>query len=221
VKGEKSMSASNETRYIIREVAAIFSDATKLEQAITALQENGFDRRDISVMASQAAIETKLGHQFEPIEAMETDPRIPRTVFVSKGEAAEGLAAAVGIPLYIGAIGSTIAVAATGGSLALAIIAAAAGGAAGGSVGGVIAKVLGRKHAERIEANLAAGGLILWVRIRDDLDGEKERRAMTLLEQAGGTSIDAHNMERTWSVDDIPLHDWQPDPLLEKGPDYQ
>jgi hypothetical protein len=215
------MPADNETKYVIREVAAIFTDAVKLEQAITALREHGFSRPDISVMASRNAIETKLDHHFERIEAMETDPRIPRSIFVSKAEAAEGMAAAVGIPLYIGAVGSALAVAATGGSLAFAIVMAAAGGATGASVGGVIANVLGRKYAERIEANLAEGGLILWVRIRDDLDGEKEQRAKTLLEEEGGTSIDAHDIECTWGLDDIPLHDWQPDPFLEKGPDYQ
>ncbi len=186
-----------------------------------ALRENGFSRPDISVMASHNAIEMKLGHQFERVEAMETDPSIPRSVFVSKAEAAEGLAAAVGIPLYIGAVASALAVAATGGSLAFSIVALAAGGAAGGSVGGIIANVLGQKYADRIEANLADGGLILWVRIRDDLDGEKEQKAKTLLEQAGRTSIDAHDITCTWGLDDIPLHNWQPDPFLEKGPDYQ
>jgi len=38
------MPADNETKYVIREVAAIFTNAVKLEQAITALRERAFLR---------------------------------------------------------------------------------------------------------------------------------------------------------------------------------
>jgi len=205
------MSEDKDPQYSVREVVAVFHNADGLENAIGKLEVSGFGRPDISVMASQTAIADKLGHHFKPIEAMEDDPRVPQAAFVRKEDLSEAKAAAIGLPLYLGAAGSALAVVASGGALALAIAAAAAGGLVGGGIGGVIANAIGDHHAKALQASLDAGGILLWVRINDP---DHESKATSILSECGGQDVHTHDIKRTWGMQDVPLHDWQPDPFL-------
>jgi len=137
---------------------------------------------------------------------------VPQKAFVSKSDVAEGEAALVGTLLYIGAVAGTVAVVASGGTFALALAAAAAGGMGGATLGGLAAATLGEVHAKQLEHQLEKGGLVLWVRLRDP---SKEAPAEQILKKLGGRDIHTHEIERTWGTEDIPLHDFNPDPLLE------
>jgi hypothetical protein len=202
---------SEDRTYVVREVVGVFASGAKLESAVANLEAEGFRREDISVMASREAVVGNLGHRFEAIEKMEDDPRVPRAAFVAKSDFTAGKAAAVGIPLYIGATVGGLAVVASGGALALAVAAAFAGGLAGGGLGGLAAHAIGKKHAETVQEHIAAGGLLLWVRTPDRI---REDRAVGVLTASGGEHVHAHDIRRTWGAEDVPLHDWQPDPLI-------
>jgi hypothetical protein len=200
--------------YTVREVVAVFHDGAKMEAAIDKLMNAGVTREQINVMASQNAVVEKLNHRFEPIDQMEDDPRIPQGVLVAKGDRVAAEAAVFGVPLYIGATVAGLAVVASGGALALAIAAAAAGGLAGGGLGGIAAHLIGNHHAKAIEEHVKAGGLLLWVRIDDR---SQEAAAIDLMKATGAEHVHAHDITRTWDENDVPLHDFQPDPFLEKG----
>jgi hypothetical protein len=208
------MSENGEPSYTVREVVAVFGSGDRLESAVENLEAAGFRREDISMMASHEAVAENLNHRFETVQRMEDDPRVPQAAFIAKDDLAAGKAAAIGIPLYIGASVGSLAVVASGGALALAIAAAVAGGLAGGGLGGLAAHVIGRNHAEAIEKQLADGGLLLWVRVSDSA---REDEAIGVLTASGGEHVHAHDIRRTWGAKDVPLHDWQPDPLLENG----
>jgi len=47
----------------IREAVGVFQTAPQLEAAIEELEENGFDRAEISLLASDDAVRQKLGHR--------------------------------------------------------------------------------------------------------------------------------------------------------------
>ena len=196
----------------VREVVAVFGTGDQLEAAVRALEAGGFTREDISVMASRKAVVENLNHRFETIRQMEDDPRVPQAAFVAKSDLTAGKAAVVGIPLYIGASVGALAVVASGGALALAIAAAVSGGLVGGGLGGLAAHAIGEKHAESLQEHIAAGGLLLWVRISDRA---READATGVLTASGGEHVHAHDIRRTWGEKDVPLHDWQPDPFLE------
>lgn len=205
------MSQDQESNYTVREVVAVFHSADDLEAAIDKLASSGFARQNISVMASHDTIAQKLGHHFEQVKTIEDDARVPSAYFARKADVAGAQAAAIGLPLYIGSTAGALAVAATGGALALTAAAAAAGGLAGAGIGAIFAKAIGEHHAKTVQSNLEAGGILAWVRIDNE---DEERTATQVLSESGGADIHTHEIERSWGEKDIPLHDWQPDPLL-------
>ncbi len=68
----------------IREVVAVFDSAETLENAVFDLQTHGFDRSAFSLLASEHAVEQKLGRRYHRVEEMEDEPKAPRETFFSK-----------------------------------------------------------------------------------------------------------------------------------------
>jgi hypothetical protein len=197
--------------YTVDEVVGVFDSAERLEAGIDVLEESGFDRAALNVMAATTAVEQKLGDRFRRIEDIEDDPDVIRPLYVTRHEMAEGATAAIGVPIYIGAMAGLIGVAATGGALALAAAAAAAAGGLGGGLGILFVKHLGDRHAGMLERSLKRGGLILLARVASQ---EEARRAQDALRKLGATDVHQHRVARTWGADDIPLSHWNPDPFL-------
>ena len=197
--------------YKITEVVSLFDSSAALEDAIEMLLEKGFDRSDISLLATEKTIGAKLGHHYNSVEELEDDARVPRKAFVSSHDVAEGMAALSGGLFYVGAVAGALAIVASGGTLAFVLASAAAGGLGGAGVGVLAAEALGDAHASHLEDQLKKGGLLLWVRLRDPM---KQGIVEASLREAGGDHIHTHEIEQTWGEEDIPLHDFQPDPLL-------
>lgn len=195
----------------VREVVAVFQDSARLEAAADDLEKAGFVQTNISIMAASKAVAEKLGHRFEPIAEMEEDPKIPRRTFVGKSDRAVEESVAIGVPLYLGAMGGAVAVVASGGAAAMALLAAVAAGAAGGGLGGVLARIIGKAEAHRLEENIREGGILLWVAVSDSA---AERRAVEVLTKAGGSDVHVHEIEQTWEEPDIPFDHWNADPFL-------
>ncbi|MBD1548918.1 hypothetical protein [Roseibium aggregatum] len=208
---------SSDTFYKVRELVARFDDAETFEDAVEQVEMAGIDRADISMIASQDAIVEKLGHIYRNVRDLEDDARVPQTVNFDRHELAEGKAAIIGFPVYIGGAGAGLAVVASGGTLAIAAVLAAAGAAAGAGIGAIFAHAIDKRHADTLEQHLAEGGLLVWVRLRDET---REAEIEKLLKACGGRDVHGHSLKRYWGTDDVPLHDFNPDPLLEKGPNY-
>lgn len=204
---------SNQTMetYTVREVVAVFKDAAKLEAAVNDLEKAGFVQTNISIMADASAVAEKLGYRFEPIKEMEEDPKIPRRAFVGKADRSVEESAAIGLPMYVGAMIGSVAVVASGGAAAMAMLAAAAGGLIGGGIGGILARGIGQAEAERLEGNIRDGGILLWVAVSDTT---AEQTAIDVLKKAGGTDVHVHEIEPDWEEPDIPFDHWNPDPFL-------
>jgi hypothetical protein len=196
----------------VREVVAVFHDAQKLEAAAENLVSAGFSEKRLSILGDQKAVAERLGHHFEPVEVMEDDPRVPQSAFVFKADRETEEAVAIGLPLYIGAMGGAVMMVASGGALAMVLLAAAAGGAVGGGLGSVIAAAIGKSHADRLEADLRAGGILLWVFAAND---DEEKQVSETLKAAGGADVHTHEIERNWGEAESPFKNWNPDPFLD------
>ena len=85
---------------------------------------------------------------------------------------------------FICAVGS-------GGTLAGVILAAATLGGASGLIGSTLAKIVEHHHADRLQAQIDKGGLLLWVRTRDR---EHEVRAETILRKHGALDVHVHDL---------------------------
>ena len=208
-----SMTTSDETRkYCAREVVGVLAAPNELERAIDDLELAGFDRADISVLATDGKLKERIGHLYRSVADVVDDGKTPQTAFASRESRIEGEAAAVGVPFQIGGFAGAAAVVAAGGTLAAAIAALILGGALAGGVGALLALAVARRHAESVREQLALGGLVLWVRTPDETS---EKRAFAVLQKSGAKLVHVHSIEREWGPKD---RSFQFDPFLEPDP---
>ena len=181
------MSSSNLTR----EAVGVFDDVSSYEAAIDELESSGFDRAEISVLASEQAVAEKLGHRYRRAEELEDDPDAPRIAFVSEesvGAAEAGLVS--GFFYYLG-MGAGLVTVATGGAFGAVLLAAAAGAGVGSIIGVVLARMVDQHHADFLADHLDHGGLLLWVHLRDE---NHEAQAIKILRKHSAHDVHAHNI---------------------------
>ena len=182
------MTVEQEAR-TVREAVGAFNRPENLQSAIDDLLSSGFDRAELSLLASEHAVEEKLSHRYEKVSALADGPTVPRAAYVSTEaiEAAEG--ALIGVLMYVGATAAIGAIVVSGGALAAAIAAAVLAGGAGGLIGSILAKWVGDHHAQYLQEQMDHGGLLLWVRV---WDAEDERRAVEILRKHSGGDVHVH-----------------------------
>ena len=183
--------ASNEEGNKIREAVGVFNTADALQEAIDELMSSGFDRAELSLLASEQAVEEKLGHHYEKVRDLEDDSTVPRAAYMSTESIGDAEGGLVGGLMYVGATAAAGAIVATGGTVAAAIAAAALAGGAGGLIGSVLAKWVGDHHAHHLQEQLNHGGLLLWVRT---WDSEDEKRAVEILAKHTGRDVHVHTL---------------------------
>ena len=74
--------ATDVERARVCEVVGIFHTTGDLESAVEELLSSGFDRAEISLLASEGAVAEKLGGSYRPADEMVDDPAVPRSAFV-------------------------------------------------------------------------------------------------------------------------------------------
>jgi hypothetical protein len=183
---------SNTARTIIREAVGVFKDAGKMEDAVEELEESGFDRAEISLLASDDTVRQKLGHRFYDAKSLEDDPAVPRKAFVSTAAIGDAEGALIGGLMYAGALAAAGVTVASGGAFGALLAAAVAGGASGGLVGGVLASLVGESQARQIEDEIRHGGLLVWVRTPSEDD---EKRALDVFRRNGAADVHVHSIE--------------------------
>lgn len=155
-----------------RQVRATFSDADKMQDAVSRLSRSGFDRAELS-LPSAAGAPGALAAGSKPAST-EADARQARTLGASLAGTAAALAAA----------GVTIA---SGGAAIPAVAAAAAaGGAAGGATFAAHGAANAAEQRDR-DARAEAGDLVLTVRAGTPA---KQSDAEAILRTAGATNIE-------------------------------
>ena len=177
------------TMETVTEAVGLFHTAKEMQAAIDRLLEHGFDRADVSVLASEKAIAEKLGDRYRSVHDLEDDPYVPTTAFVPRESIGGAEGAVIGVLMYIPAAIGGLAVVASGGTLAAAVAALAISGTIGASVGTLLAALVGHNYAQEIEDHLKQGGLLLWVRTRDK---EHEARATGILKEMGAGDVHLH-----------------------------
>ena len=167
----------------IREAVGVFHRPEDLQAAIDELLQSGFHRAELSLLASEQAIDRQLAHRYRKIGSLEDDPVIPRAAYVSPeaiGDAEGGL---IGILMYVGAMAAAGAIVASGGTLTAAIVGAALSGGAGGLIGSFLAR--------HLQEQVDRGGLLLWIRTWDAAD---EKRAMRILARHAADHVHVHTL---------------------------
>jgi hypothetical protein len=179
---------SEETR---TEAVGVFYDAATLQDAIDELLSAGFNQYELSLLATERAVEEQLGHKYEKVAELEDDPTVPRDAYVSTESIGDAEGGLVGGLMYVGALAAAGAVVASGGTLAAAIGGAAAVGGAGGLIGAALSKLISDSHAQHLQEHLDHGGLLLWVRTRDE---KHEKRAVEILSRHSAHDVHTHEL---------------------------
>jgi hypothetical protein len=186
--GEFTVTVEEEVR-TVREAVGVFNRPEELQSAIDELLSSGFDRAELSLLASEHAVEEKLGHRYEKVSVLADDPTVPREAYVSTeaiGGAEGGL---IGGLMYVGAVAAAGAIVISGGTLATAIGATMLAGGVGALIGSILAKWVGDHHSHYLQEQLDRGGLLLWVRT---WDGEDEKLAVNILRKYSASGVHVH-----------------------------
>ncbi|MBN9430870.1 MAG: hypothetical protein J0I45_00370 [Bosea sp.] len=195
---------ANGRNYTEREIIAIFSDELSLNSAVDDLIAAGVDREDLSVLARSDRLTNFSA------ERLEDDAGLARTAYEPSDARTEGLAAMVAVPALLGGLGGAWVVGAIGVALVPSVF---SGAAALGAVGLLLARMFGLEHAAYIQDQISSGGLLLWVRAPEPA---KDKDRLAILAARGARDAHVHLITRHWGTDDVPLHDFNVDPLIER-----
>ena len=176
----------------IREAVGVFKTEADLQGAIDELMSSGFDRAELSLLASEHVVEEKLGHRYNKVAEAEDDAEIPRCCYVSPESVSAAEGGLIGGLMYVGAVAAAGIVLVSGGALATALAGMALAGGGGALVGGLLAKLVGDRHAAHLQEQLERGGLLLWVRTWNQ---EDERRAVEILKRHSGADVHVHGAQ--------------------------
>jgi hypothetical protein len=183
--GEPAARVANDDT-VVREAVAVFHSPDDLQNAIDKLLRSGFHRSALTLLANEAEVVAKLGHVYRKTSGLVADPAVPRTAYVSPEAIGDGQGAIIATLMYVAAGVLMGPVAAARGSFAALAAAAAFGGGAAGLLGTWLAKLIGDRHAMRIQEHLERGGLLLWVRT---WNRDQEYRAVEILGQHSGEDV--------------------------------
>jgi hypothetical protein len=155
-----------ETR--LREAVGIFNSPQDVEHVVRDLMTVGFDRADISILATEETVRDKLGRYYQDTHAAADDPRAPRQSWAEPESRAVGQTALTGVLGYIGAVTAGGVAFATGGAAALVIAAGVIGGGVSGGIGFGLGRLIDDEVADSLETQLEHGGIVVWVKVEDE-----------------------------------------------------
>lgn len=160
------MSDSTPPFPVIREAVASFPDREHFRRAVSALLAAGFERADLSVLASHRALTAA---DEEPSELV-----------------AAGLSDEI---KYIAPLTVAGIVLISGGPIAATVAAIVGAGLGGSALKELFDDYTAAPHRDEFETALSAGAALLWVRCSDH---DLELRALRVLEEAGGHHVHIH-----------------------------
>lgn len=174
----------------VRTAIATFNDPELLEAAVIDLEEHGFDRAEISLLAGERTVEKKLGHRYARVDEIGDTDDTPNRAFVEKGDYTEAKSGLIGGLFYVGALAAAGAVVASGGTLAVVLGATLISGGTGAAIGTVLARWLDDHHARYLQEQIDRGGLLLWVTLRN---ADRQKKALEVLHANNAHDVHIHD----------------------------
>lgn len=146
----------------IPRIMATLASPEDIQQTVDALELAGFDRAQFGVMGLKALFENFAGDSTIAVQDATDDAvREPESAGAFSGMLIGGLA-------YAGAIVAASSIILAGGGLGIALIAMVAAGGSGGLLGALVSHGFEEGYAKAIEKQVEDGGLLLWIKPRDD-----------------------------------------------------
>ena len=191
----------------VREVVGVADSREALDSAVEELLLAGVDRSRISLMASREAILDKLHQYYVDPTPLADALELPRREVVTREDTTALTPLLFGTLLAVATLGAT-ALVASGGVLAAALATTVGGGALATTLARLLKRrVLGDADPEALERDLAAGGLVIFVRVWDS--AEEAKVEAILREHARNVHI--HEVDVAKILLDTPLGEIRPD----------
>ena len=177
----------------VREAVGIFATEQSYQEAVDELLSSGFDHADISLLAAETAVQSKLKNTYtQTTDLADTTQRdVERRPYVATESVGNAKGVMIGGLVYVGALVAAGPVILSGGTLAVGLAAAAVAGGAGGFLGSILSKWLGDSEGKHLETQLENGGILLWVHTRD---AEHEARALDIMKRHSGQDVHIHGL---------------------------
>jgi len=189
---EGKIMVSENSRETVREVVGIFFNGNHLKAALADLNSSGFEHDQVSLLASEFAVEKSLGDLFTRTNEHHDPARAPVTAFVlnnSMGDAFRALGGGLFFAGSTAALGALVASTAIFGG---ALLAAATGAAAVAAVGALtVPVIINQSDAEYLAEQIDEGHLLLFVRASNTAS---EQQAISILTEHSGYDIKVYEV---------------------------
>ncbi|HTW88180.1 MAG TPA: hypothetical protein VMD75_09245 [Candidatus Binataceae bacterium] len=172
-------------------VVGVFHNVQRFQAAIDELLGSGFAQDDLTLLASQKAVEQRLGHRYHSAAELEDNADVPVADYVAPELIEDEEESMAGTLFSVGAITAATMVLAFGGGLAAAIAAAVSAGGIGGTIGDELARLLSPHYAHRFKEQIHHGGILLWVSTGNC---SRTTLAMEILLRHGAEDVHAHDL---------------------------
>ncbi|HXP30228.1 MAG TPA: hypothetical protein VN832_04000 [Stellaceae bacterium] len=169
------MEVANKPHPAIRETVAAFASKESFRGAIAALLAAGFAPDDLSVLATH--------------ESLEIAGQVPGYPGTPRENVAASLTDEVSFLAPVTVAGIVLL---SGGAVAAALAALVGAGLGGMALNEVIERYTANRHSADFAKALAAGAVLLWVRVGNP---EREAAALRILEAAGGRNAHIHTRD--------------------------
>lgn len=174
----------------IREAVAVFHDPKALQEAVSDLQGQGFDRADISFIAREG-LSGHLAADYREAGDVEDKPDVSREAPTDETDIRQRRTLDISMAATIAAFAAVGFTVLSGGAAA---VAAGAGVAAAGGVGGLgalLGRLYGQGQERYVREQIDRGGVLLWVRTKD---ARAETRALDILRQHAAEDAHVHEV---------------------------
>ncbi len=149
------------------EVVAVFNSMEELENAADELFSHGIDHSYLSMIANEKEVAKYLGNKYHNTSEYEDLPNINKSSYSGEENIAIGQGAIIAGLTYVASLTAASIVIAGGGLLTRLLTTTITAGSAAALFGVFLANLIGKKHADFLDAQLKNGGLLLWVHVSD------------------------------------------------------
>ena len=184
----------NSSRIAPCEVVGSFASPALLAGAVDQLVVAGVHRTAMSILGAKRQSDGDAVAGRHSAGDISDDASTILTAFATRLSPRQAQGISIAIPMEIGGFGAAWAVASAGGALLMAVGATLVGGAVGAGLGALLYYAVSRHHVDEIAGELADGGLVLWVRVDNDVT---EERVLGVLRSCGAVSVHTHQVIRS------------------------
>lgn len=175
----------------VREAIGVFSEEKPIKNAIDELLRAGVERSQLGILASEHAVQAKLGDYYRRTDEKQDPEKAPAIAFVNRDSVGEVGESMGGSLYFIGTSGLAGAIVASSAIIGGAMTAAAGGIIGLGLVGLVVASIISQSAADELQQRVEEGHILLFVRLADKAQAQQ---TIDILSRFSASEVKVHEV---------------------------